>query len=205
MFIMMAVGIPIYVCATASIPIAVGFMHLGASPGAALVFLTAGPATNAAAIAVLWRVLGRASALVYLGAVAVSALAAGFALDFVYANFTAAGYSLDQHMHHEALPWWGHASAVLLVLVLAWSLVSKRLERHEEPAADGQTVVLAVSGMSCSHCADAVTRALEETGGGDAAVDLDSGRAVVSGKGLRPERLVEAVRSLGYEATVTQS
>jgi hypothetical protein len=209
MFIMMAVGIPIYVCATASIPIAVGFMHLGASPGAALVFLTAGPATNAAAIAVLWRVLGRSSAIVYLAAVAVSALAAGFALDLVYDWFTATGYNLDEHMHHETIPWWGHALAVVLIAVLAWSVLSRRFqgpgpEEAGAGQADTDTVVLEVSGMSCSHCADAVTRALNETAqSGEAHVDLDAGRAVVSGRRLQADRLVKAVESLGYDASVS--
>ena len=54
----MAIGIPLYVCATASTPIALGLIHAGLSPGAALVFLISGPATNTAALTTLWKVLG---------------------------------------------------------------------------------------------------------------------------------------------------
>ena len=56
---MMLLGLPLYVCATASVPIAAALIAKGVSPGAALVFLMTGPATNAAAIATVWRVLGR--------------------------------------------------------------------------------------------------------------------------------------------------
>ena len=62
----MAAGLPIYVCATASVPLAAGLMHLGASPGAALAFLIAGPATNAATLSVVWKLLGRRTVAVYL-------------------------------------------------------------------------------------------------------------------------------------------
>ena len=84
MLLMMLVGIPIYVCSTASIPIAVGFMHMGASPGAALVFLITGPATNAAAISVIWKVLGRRTAIIYIITVALGALLSGLCLDAIF-------------------------------------------------------------------------------------------------------------------------
>ena len=56
--LLMAAGVPIYVCATASVPIAAGFMHMGASPGAALAFLISGPATNLATFTTVWKLLG---------------------------------------------------------------------------------------------------------------------------------------------------
>lgn len=84
MIMMMIVAIPVYVCATASVPVAVALIAIGVSPGVALVFLMTGPATNAAAIATIWKVMGRRTAIVYLGTVAVSALAAGLLLDYIY-------------------------------------------------------------------------------------------------------------------------
>ncbi|GAG17782.1 unnamed protein product, partial [marine sediment metagenome] len=63
--LLMAAGVPVYVCATASVPIAAGFMHMGASPGAALAFLIAGPATNAATFTTIWKVLGQRTAILY--------------------------------------------------------------------------------------------------------------------------------------------
>ena len=72
MLMMMVIGIPLYVCATGSVPVAVAMMAKGISPGAALVFLMTGPATNAAAITTLWKVLGRKTAVIYLAVVATS-------------------------------------------------------------------------------------------------------------------------------------
>ena len=79
-----AAGVPLYVCATASVPIAAGLIYLGASPGTALAFLITGPATNPAAFATIWKVLGRRTALVYLVTVAASAILCGLLLDAVF-------------------------------------------------------------------------------------------------------------------------
>ena len=84
MLAMLGLGIPIYVCATASIPLAAAFMAKGLSAGAALVFLMSGPATNAATITTLWHLLGHRSAICYLLSVAVTALASGYLFDFFF-------------------------------------------------------------------------------------------------------------------------
>ncbi len=86
MLLMMAIGIPVYVCATASVPIAAAMIAAGASPGVALVFLMTGPATNAATVATVWKTMGWRTAVTYLASVALSALAAGLLLDLVYAR-----------------------------------------------------------------------------------------------------------------------
>jgi hypothetical protein len=85
MLLMLAVGIPLYICATASTPIAAALILKGVSPGAALVFLLAGPATNMASITVLAGTLGKRATAVYLGAIAVCSVLLGLALDHVYA------------------------------------------------------------------------------------------------------------------------
>jgi len=82
MLVMMAVGVPLYVCATASVPIAAALIAKGVSPGAALVFLMTGPATNAATITVIWKLMGRRNAVLYLGAVVLSAFGCGALLNF---------------------------------------------------------------------------------------------------------------------------
>jgi uncharacterized membrane protein YraQ (UPF0718 family) len=78
---MMLFGIPVYVCATASVPIAAALIMKGVSPGAALVFLMTGPATNAAGIAAVWKMMGRGTVAVFLITTAVSALASGLIFD----------------------------------------------------------------------------------------------------------------------------
>jgi uncharacterized membrane protein YraQ (UPF0718 family) len=85
MLIMLAVGIPLYICASASTPIAAALILKGISPGAALVFLLAGPATNVATLTVLVNILGKRATLIYLLAIAVCAVLFGLAVDQVYA------------------------------------------------------------------------------------------------------------------------
>jgi len=84
MLVMLVVGIPLYICATASTPLAATLVAKGMSPGAAFVFLLAGPATNAATVTMVARFLGKRSAALYLGVISLCALGAGVLLDFLY-------------------------------------------------------------------------------------------------------------------------
>lgn len=84
MLVMLAVGIPLYICATASTPIAAALILKGISPGAALVFLLVGPATNVTSLTVLLGILGKGATAIYLSTIAISAVVFGLALDQVY-------------------------------------------------------------------------------------------------------------------------
>ena len=84
MLVMLAIGIPIYTCASSSTPLAAAFVLKGLNPGAALVFLLAGPATNIGSLVVLIKFLGVRIVAIYLTAIVVMTLAAGFALNWVY-------------------------------------------------------------------------------------------------------------------------
>lgn len=84
MLVMLAVGIPLYICATASTPLAASLVAKGMSPGTAFVFLLAGPATNAATITMVARFLGKRSAALYVGVISLCALGAGILLDWLY-------------------------------------------------------------------------------------------------------------------------
>ena len=85
MLVMLVVGTPLYVCATASTPIAAALVLKGLHPGAALVFLLAGLATNAAALAVISKILGKKATMLYLVGIVLSSLLLGFAIDAIYA------------------------------------------------------------------------------------------------------------------------
>ncbi|TWI73035.1 hypothetical protein LZ24_01446 [Desulfobotulus alkaliphilus] len=85
MLVMVAIAVPLYVCATASTPIAAALVLKGLNPGAALVFLLAGPAVNAASLTVISRILGKGMTAVYVSGIIVCALAMGFAADGFYA------------------------------------------------------------------------------------------------------------------------
>ena len=209
--LLMALGVPVYVCATASVPIAAGFMHVGASPGAALAFLIAGPATNAATLATIWKVLGRRTTVVYGATVAVSAVAFGLLLDWIVPRVGVPLPQLAGHAHATAgASWLTQLSAVTLLAVVAFSfLVTTRRAKgstaHEEQTSGApsgqQRLELAIVGMRCSHCAESVKRSLLECKGvREATVDLRHARAVVMGCELGTEELVSAVTALGYAA-----
>lgn len=203
MVLMIGLGIPLYVCATASIPVALGFMHLGASPGAALAFLIAGPATNTATISVVWQLMGRRTAVIYFLTVGLGALAAGLVLDSVYANLAEAGVVMGLHHHVESGGWFGHLSGVVLLGVLAWSVYGPRFMRATAVSAPlSSGFRLTVTGMTCSHCADAVSRALREVPGVlEVQVDLGGHQAVVTGSEVTADQLLAAVEKAGYHAT----
>jgi HflK protein len=84
MVLMLVLSIPLYTCASCSTPMAAALALKGLSPGAVLVFLLAGPATNIGSLVVLLKVLGRHAVAAYLVAVAIMTLAAGFALNAIY-------------------------------------------------------------------------------------------------------------------------
>lgn len=84
MLVMLLAGIPMYVCATSSTPIAAALILKGLNPGAALVFLLAGPATNAATMAIVKNVFSTRALLIYLSMISVCSLAMGFLLDSIY-------------------------------------------------------------------------------------------------------------------------
>ena len=83
LLLMLLIGIPLYICASASTPIAAALMLKGLSPGAALVFLLAGPATNIGSIGILSRAMGRRFVAIYVGSIAIFSLLFGYLLDVV--------------------------------------------------------------------------------------------------------------------------
>lgn len=127
MVVMMLLGIPVYVCATASVPVAAAMIMKGLSPGAALVFLMTGPATNAASFVTIWKVLGRSTALIYIAAVAGCALASGILLDYI-----AAGMDIEMvHGAHWMLPdVVKYAAALALVGVLGYAFWPRAKHVH---------------------------------------------------------------------------
>jgi hypothetical protein len=84
MLIMLVIGIPLYICASASTPIASALIAKGMAPGTALVFLLAGPATNTAGIIAVGKFLGKRSVVIYLAAIAICAIGFGLLLNYIY-------------------------------------------------------------------------------------------------------------------------
>ena len=98
--ITIAIAVPLYVCATASLPIAAALMLAGVSPGAAFVFLTAGPATNTVTIGVVKTMLGTKSLYIYLGTIIVGSILFGLGLDYIFSSNDIDAQKLI-HLHEE--------------------------------------------------------------------------------------------------------
>lgn len=124
------ISLPLYICATASIPMAYALMAAGLSPGAALIFLITGPATNTATVISLWKMLGHKATLIYLGSLIVIAWIAGGLL-----NSTLGTQTIEHSVHQHAAmqpELWQHLSGIVLILIL---LISLGLSRPPKAAA----------------------------------------------------------------------
>lgn len=118
MLVMMLAGVPMYICATASTPVAAGLLMAGVSPGVALVLLLTGPATNISTLGVIQKELGQRSMWLYLLGVGVTAITAGLLTD---ALVQAWGVDIAAHVHagHEGLPVWLQWLSLLLLVGVA--------------------------------------------------------------------------------------
>jgi len=198
MIVMMLVGIPIYVCATASVPVAAALIAKGVSPGAALVFLLTGPATNAAAIATIWKIMGRRTAVTYLFTVAVTALASGLFLDYIFRFQGVTVTAAMPGMLPESLK---TVSAVVLLVVLTAAVWRPpRPNRRAVPRLlETPMVTFSISGMTCQHCVQSIQRALSRVRGvRSVEVDLKKGTAGVTGDQIDLSQLRAGIEGLGY-------
>lgn len=124
------IGVPLYICASASTPIAVSLMLKGLSPGSALLLLLVGPATNISNIAVLQKYIGKKGVLLNIFSIVFVALVFSFLTDYLYMNvFTLELNEMLKHHNHGAA-WWEVLCAVLLVILLAKGIYKEKLKKY---------------------------------------------------------------------------
>ncbi|MAV97060.1 MAG: hypothetical protein CMG06_07995 [Candidatus Marinimicrobia bacterium] len=202
-FMMLAISIPLYVCATASIPIAVALMAKGISPGAAFVFLMAGPATNASSIAVIKNILGKQTLYYYVMLIGVTAIAFGVLLDFFLMFIPPTIPNIHHHDH-------GGTLRILLNTIFILVLVNAYLSRFrkdnevlvedtEESGESLEYLEMIVEGMTCGHCKESVESVVNSFNSvEEASVDLMSGKVVLSGRGIELNMIKEKIISRGF-------
>lgn len=141
MLFMLVVGIPLYICATASTPIAAALILKGVSPGAALVFLLTGPATNVTSLTVLLATLGKRATALYFASIAICSVCIGLLVDQAYVSLgLSAAAAIGEAS--ELIPGWmeGVGTALLVLLsvrpAIGW-LRRRQEERYDEPEAMG--------------------------------------------------------------------
>lgn len=129
MLVMVVISVPMYICATASTPIAAGLMLSGISPGTVLVFLLAGPASNIGSLGVIRKELGQRAMLAYLAGVTIVAVAAGLILD---ALLTRTGIDIQAEISasDHILPLWLSWISIAILLIAAGNIVLKKPQQH---------------------------------------------------------------------------
>jgi uncharacterized protein len=211
MLAVLVISGPIYICATASVPVAAVLMLKGLSPGAALVLLMAGPATNAATVTMIGKVLGKKSLFAFLGTVIVGSILAGLFIDYF---LPAEWFRISEHFNHMGhnhamLPdWLKIGSAIVLLLLIANGYIQKYIKSRKmdsantdipEFSAEGiQT--LRVGGMTCNHCKANVENSIKSARGvKEVEVDLVTGKVNITGESLDMDKIKAGIESIGYK------
>lgn len=202
MIAVLVVAVPMYVCATGSIPIAMSLVMKGLSPGTALVLLMAGPAANFASFTLISREMGRKSAIIYLLSISLGAIAFGLAIDYLLpARWFALGGSGSAccHGEHEFSLLSTVCSGVLTALLLV-ALVKRYLPQNKITST--MTKEYVIKGMNCPHCQASVTKSISGVNGvKQVEVNLASGKATVEGDHDSAE-LIAAVRNAGFDVVL---
>lgn len=200
MLLVLAISIPMYICATGSIPIAVALMLKGLSPGAALVLLMAGPATNAAALIVLYKTLGRRTTIIYLLTIIIGAIAFGLAVDLWLPASWFNVASSDYLCHNSsALPLWKIICGGIMIVLLVVAFIQKRILSHQIKSNMNKLSSFHIGGMSCNHCKKNVETQIGKLNGvTSATVDLTSGILSVEGE-TTEEEIKKAIEEIGYD------
>ncbi|MCF7858422.1 MAG: SO_0444 family Cu/Zn efflux transporter [Candidatus Cloacimonetes bacterium] len=199
MLLMIAVGIPLYVCATASIPIAVSLMLKGISPGAAFVFLVVGPATNAATITLISNMLGKKLVAIYLSVISVFAILGGFLLNYIF-DIVGKPKLMIMH-HHEEISLFTKFVIGLFSIMLILSIYRKIKNKFKkiESGDEMPKHTFLIEGMTCNHCVANVKDAVRKVAGvDDIEVNLAKKNAVIEGD-YNPEDIKKAIKDIGYK------
>ena len=217
-------SIPMYLCATGSIPIALALMMKGLTPGAALVLLMAGPASNVASILIINKVLGRKTLAIYLLSIIVGAIVFALGIDYLLPSewFTAPLANMQECCAHQP-GWFSILCTILMILLLLHALSPHKLfgEHHhchchdckegnslcESPTLNSHpstlnnklsTINYKIKGMTCNHCAANAQKVIASVEGVESVtVSLEDGLAHITGN-FKEEDIIQAIESIGF-------
>ena len=201
MFLVLLVATPLYVCATASVPIAAALVTGGLPPAAALVFLMAGPATNVTTMGAIHGRFGLRTLVVYLATIVLGSMAFAWMFDWLLSADVSA---TSGHVHdHEN--WWSILSAILLLLMVGYfvtgSVVARfrRRTQRSQLGSDSSQAELQIEGMTCGGCVSKLESAINKLAGVEfVEVELKSGKATVVGDSQLAE-VQATIRRLGFQ------
>jgi uncharacterized membrane protein YraQ (UPF0718 family)/copper chaperone CopZ len=193
--LMFMISIPLYVCATGSIPIVAALLLKGMTPGAGFIFLFAGPATNTATLTFVAGKLGKKSLIIYLTTIIITGLLFGLMIDYIW-YYSGKDINLISG-NMTMLPHWLKILSSLVLIIL---IINVLIPRKEETLG-GKVTRLKVGDMSCSHCAktiDASLRRLPDVR--DVKINLKKKEVAIKGNILK-EQAIQAIKEAGYSIT----
>jgi copper ion binding protein len=214
MLIVLAVAVPLYVCATGSIPIAAVLLMKGISPGAALVFLMAGPATNAATITVLGKVMGKKALTGYLVSIIGSALFFGLFIDHFLPREWFTSFMPSNHDHNHGLPFWFElSSSILLVLLLLNIYIKKFVNYFKSKAKSANTLndvvnnknyenytLIKVKGINCNNCKLNLEKSIGAIDGVESVeANVADSTVKIKSQVFDDEKIKKAVEEVGHD------
>ncbi len=211
-FIAILVGIPLYVCATASIPVALSLIHLGASPGSALAFLIAGPATNIATISIVKQFLGKKAVIIYILVMVLSALFFGITFDYLISYFPILDISRITDIHHSHDSFYNPVKIVSfflfgVVLLLGFFNIDPWIyfrKSSESKFSNIPFIKVKINDMTCSHCAQRITTLIKNISNViDIEISLENKTATIYGN-PSIEEVKTALKSEGYSAELVE-
>ena len=200
MIAVLVIAVPMYVCATGSIPIALSLVLKGLSPGTAFVLLMAGPAANFASFTLISREMGRKAAAIYLASIIFGAVAFGLAIDYLLpARWFVMGPARTVAECTHGFGLFSSLCSALLVALLGTAVVKRYSRRSKTINTTTMTKVYIIRGMNCSHCRAAVAASIGSVEGVEQVdVDLATGKATVEGT-HDADAVVAAVRKAGFD------
>ena len=198
MLTVVIVAVPMYVCSTDSIPIALSLMLKGLSPGAAFVLLMAGPAANFASIIIVGKSLGKKTAAIYLGTIIAGAILIGLCIDYLMPRdwFTMPLTAGEPNCHLHIGVFSGICSAVLVILLV--NALIKRYSPKKSLKMENEQTTIIVKGMTCGHCKAMVEKNLSKLPGVESVTaDLATGETKIKGN---PDKAAvrEVIEDLGF-------
>lgn len=202
MLLVVLIAVPMYVCATGSIPIAMALMLKGLTPGVAFVLLMAGPAANFASVMILNRTQGAKATAIYVASVVITAIGFGCLIDYVLPSGWFEPRTLTQEtMCHVSFGWFESACSIFLVLLLIASAMrsfSKSKHSHNIVSQD-MTKEFKIGGMNCAHCRASVEKAIAAVENVESVdVNLSTGIAMVTGDASTVS-IEDAVKRAGFD------
>lgn len=208
MLLMIAIGIPMYVCATASIPIAMSLIMKGFSPGVAFVFLAVGPATNAASITIISRSLGKDIVVIYLISISILSIIMGYLLDYFYMVFGEDSITHNHSSHNHGDMFLSDDLKMIIGIIFAIMIAASLYRKYFKSVSDKflkkevtnhADIKIKIEGMTCNHCVATVADAAKKINGIDSfIVKLEENAAYVSGT-FDMAKLKNEIESSGYK------